>query len=318
MIDVVTIGEILIDLVATQSDVRLFDAPAFEPKPGGAPANVAVGVARLGKSAAFIGKVGGDEFGQGLENLLGQEGVDTSGVLTDSESLTTLALVALSTGGEPHFAFAPGAHTRLQPEDIPQNIVRSARIVQFGSVSLAHEPVRTATLFAQRLAYDAGATVVYDINWRPFLYQNRPRNEALTILREPLAWCHVVKLNSGELHLLTDSDDVEVGLEYLAKQTPASLIVVTRGAKGCTASFRGDILHIAAPTITQVVDTTGAGDAFLAALLSVLPDHPDSLDTAELPSLLQYANAAGSMAVTRRGAIPALPSKAELSEFICR
>ena len=174
----------------------------------------------------FIGKVGADEFGQGFINRLRQEGVDTTGVLTDPEALTTLALVALSAQGDPHFAFAAGAHTRLTPEEVPQDLIRAARIVQFGSVSLAHEPVRTATLFAQRLAYEVGSIVVYDVNWRPFLYQNRPREEALATLREPLPWCHVVKLNAGELRLLTDCDAVVPGLARLSQQTPAPLIIV--------------------------------------------------------------------------------------------
>src|SRR5579884_1070577 len=213
MFDVVTLGEILIDLIATQRNVSLYDTPAFEPFPGGAPANVAVGVARLGKRAAFVGKVGGDDFGVGLRRLLEAEGVATHGLVTDPQALTTLALVALHENGDPHFAFHVGAHATLTGDEIDQGVLRQARIFHIGSVSLAHEPICTTTLAAFQSARDAGSTCSYDVNWRPLLWPDQATGIALA--RRPLAIADIVKLNATELRLLTGSDDPQDGIERL-------------------------------------------------------------------------------------------------------
>src|SRR5947209_8136519 len=170
MIDVVAVGEILIDMIATSKDVSLFAAPSFVPLPGGAPANVAVGVKRLGKSSAFIGKVGRDNFGGGLRNLLRAEGVDVRGLLDDPQHFTTLAFAVLSAQSEPQFDFFVGAHAHLQISDLDASLLREARIVHGGSVTLTQEPSRSATLAAWQIGHDAGAICTYDVNWRPRLW----------------------------------------------------------------------------------------------------------------------------------------------------
>lgn len=309
MIDVVTLGEILIDLVATQKNVSLFAAPAFEPKAGGAPANVAVGVQRLGKTAAFIGKVGRDEFGQGLRATLAKEGVETRDLLDDARLPTTLAFVSLAEEGETHFAFYPGAHTNLTLDDLDLDLIRSARIFHCGSVSLAHEPVRGATLAALRTARDARVICSYDVNWRPALWEDAVAG--LARVRQPLALADIVKLNAGELRLLTGEADVERALLGLA--TPAALVVVTLGGEGCTYRFGGKLYRQASAPVGEAVDATGAGDAFVAALLATLPSHPRDLDAAALDHMSRRACRAGAITVTRRGAIPALPTAAELA-----
>ncbi len=316
MIDVLTIGEILMDLVATQTDVTLFDAPAFQPNPGGAPANVAVGVARLGRTAAFIGKVGADEFGAGLRALLEREGVVTRGLFTDPDAMTTLAFVALSASGDPHFAFAPGAHTHLTAADLPLDLIRDARMVYAGSVSLANEPVGAATLAALALARQAGAFIAYDVNWRPTLYRHLPLTTALDIVRQPLRHANLVKLNAGELRLLTGSEDIPAGLDHLRAWTDAELIVVTLGERGSAAWFANQLIEVPAPPVERVVDATGAGDAFLAALLVALSDNPRDLDAHGVRAALRRAGVAGAITVTRHGAIPALPTAANLDAML--
>lgn len=308
MIDVVTLGEMLIDLVATQKNVPLFAAPAFEPKAGGAPANVAVGVQRLGKTAAFIGKVGSDEFGQGLRETLAQAGVETRNLLDDARLPTTLAFVSLSEGGETHFAFYPGAHTNLTPDDLDLDLIRSARIFHCGSVSLAHEPVRSATLAGLRAAHEAGVVCSYDVNWRPALWKDAATG--LELARQPLELADIVKLNASELRLLTGDADVERALLGLA--TPAALVVVTLGGDGCIYRFDGRLYRQASVSVGEAVDATGAGDAFLAALLATLSGHPRDLDAAALDHMMRRASRAGAITVTRRGAIPALPTASEL------
>lgn len=311
MVDVVCLGEILIDMVATTADVTLFDAPAFEPKAGGAPANVAVGVCRLGKTAAFVGKVGRDEFGQGLRRLLIAEGVDARYLVDDAEALTTLALVSLTASGDPHFAFYAGAHTQLQPSDIPLDVIQQARIFQCGSVMLAHEPARTTMVTALQQARAAGVICAYDVNWRPTLWPDAA--QGLALAAQPLAWADICKMNATELRLLTNVTDRDAAIKQLA--TPAALVVVTLGAEGCLYRCNGQVGHVPAPAITTAIDATGAGDAFMAALLANLPDHPARLDEAAIRPLLRLACAAGTLAVTRRGAIPGLPTAAELATF---
>jgi fructokinase len=310
MIDVVAVGEILIDLIATERDVPLFAAPAFRPLPGGAPANVAVGVRRLGGSAAFIGKVGRDEFGQGLRHLLEREGIETRGLVDDPQQMTTLAAVALSATGEPHFAFFAGAHALLSVNDLDRGLLAQARIVHGGSVALAHEPARSATLAAWEIARAAGALCAYDVNWRPALW---PDVEAgLAQARLPLAFADVVKLNAAELRLLTGIADLPAALAAL--ETPAALAVATLGAQGCLYRYQGAVALLPASAVTAVVDTTGAGDAFMAALLAGLREHPARLGPEAVTALLRRACRAGALSVTRIGAIPSLPYLTELEE----
>lgn len=309
MFDVLTLGEFLIDLVATAPSASLYHAEAFMPKPGGAPANVAVGVQRLGKKAAFIGKVGKDDFGQGLRQLLEQEGVATEFLLTEPASFTTLALVALTSDGEPRFTFAVGAHAQLRPADLDAAAFASARILHIGSVSLAHEPVRSATLAALTLARTAGAICSYDVNWRPALWPAAAAGLALA--RVPLAQVDICKMNVAELRLLTGQGDARAGLAAL--ETAAPLVVVTLGPEGCLFRLNGHISQVAAPQVASVVDSIGAGDAFMAALLAFLPAHPADLSLEDARLLLARACQSAALSVTRRGAIPSLPYAHEIA-----
>ena len=299
MPDVTCLGEFLIDMVSTQRNVPLFDAPAFEPKPGGAPANVAVGVARLGAQVAFIGKVGKDDFGRGLTQLLADEGIDTHNLLADSEALTTLAFVSLSDTGDPSFAFFAGAHTRLQPADLDLALIRASKILHFSSITLAHEPCRSATHEAIRVAKAAGVLVSYDVNFRPALYPDREVGRQL--ISAPLPLVDILKMNEGEIKLLTGESDVEAGLRKIDSNSP--LVVVTMAEKGCLYRFDGKIHHAAVPPI-EAVDATGAGDAFMAALLAGyrLPLSEDYLQ-----NLMLRACKAGAITASKRGAIPSLP-----------
>jgi fructokinase len=308
MVDVVVLGEALIDLIATQRNVTLFDAPAFEPKPGGAPANVAVGVRRLGRSSALIGRVGRDDFGRGMRHLLESEEVTTTNLLDDPDLMTTMALVSLSDTGDPHFAFYMGASTRLQPSDLDQDLIANARLFHFSSVSLAREPARSATLEALRIAKAHGVWCSYDVNWRPAIWSDQAKG--LAIIKEPIPKIDILKLSAGELQLLTGSANPRDGLEHL--DVPAALVIVTSGKEGCLYRFDGAIAQQSVDPVENVIDATGAGDAFMSAVLAGL--HLP-LNAAELPRLMRRACKAGAITVTRRGAIAALPYLDDLAEF---
>lgn len=309
MSEIVTLGELLIDMVSTQKDVSLFDAPAFEPKAGGAPANVAVGVKRLGRSTAFIGKVGADDFGRGLRRTLDQEGVDTRNLLDDPQTLTTLAFVSHSASGDPAFAFFEGAHVRLSPADLDVKLIQNARIFHFGSVSLVHDPARSATLEALRIARAAGVICSFDLNWRPALWGTGDISTAA----EPLAEVDIIKMNELELSLVTGETDPQTALHKL--RVPARLVLITLGAKGCIYRYGGQVYAANVPPVSQVVDATGAGDAFTAATLAGLPADLDHLNEAFLGRLMRRACQAGAITTTRRGAIPSLPRLEELESL---
>ena len=204
MMDITTIGEVLIDL--TQTGVSPQNVPLFASNPGGAPANVAVAAARLGAKTAFIGKVGRDGFGAYLTGVLKENGVDVSGLRTDAAP-TTMAVVTVSDTGERSFRFVRGADSALSPDEVDARLVENTKVLHFGSVSLTAAPARSATLFAARQARAHGVLVSYDPNYRDALWTSR--EEAVEWMRTPLPLVDVLKLSDEELPLITGTDDPE-------------------------------------------------------------------------------------------------------------
>ena len=312
--DVVCFGEMLIDFVPTVNGVSLADAPAFQKAPGGAPANVAAGVAKLGKSAAFIGKVGEDEFGHMLVKVIAEAGVEVRGVRYDERARTALAFVTLKANGEREFMFYrhPSADMLLRPDELDTELIESAAIFCFGSISLIAEPTRSALWAAVEIADHAGATLVYDPNLRLPLW---PSAEAAKAGILSLWHCaHVIKISDEELLFLAgeNSDTAARSLWHDGLR----LLVVTEGGAGCryyTAEASG---RVAGYGVTAV-DTTGAGDAFVAGLLSQLAGQPRLWEDEEaLTAALRMANAAGAITTTQRGAIPALPTAEQVRALV--
>jgi len=311
--DVVTCGELLIDFVALRRGVRLPDAPAFRRAAGGAPANVAVGVARLGRRAAFLGQVGDDDFGHFLAETLCRAGVDTRGLRFSSAARTALAFVSLRADGERDFLFYrhPSADMLWRPEDVERSVAGATRIVHFGSVSLIDEPARSATLEAVALARAGGALVSYDPNLRLTLWPS-PTAAREGMLRG-LAEADLVKLSSEELAFLTGSSDPASARQLWHDRL--RLLVVTLGAAGCAYLTRhGEGCVPGFPV--RVVDTTGAGDGFVAGLLVGLLEHGGEWSQETIERALRLANAVGALVCTRRGAIPALPTRQRVMQFL--
>lgn len=280
MTDITAVGEILIDL--TQCGTNDQGIPVFAANPGGAPANLAVAAARLGASAAFIGKVGGDSFGTFLRGTLVENNVDVSGMVTDPRSATTLAVVALDKQGERTFSFYrdPSADVNLRADEISGEQLKNTRFLHFGSVSLTTEPARSATLHAARTAKAQGAIISYDPNYRASLWPD-PQT-AVEWMLEPLGMVDVLKVSDEELPLLTGTSDPETGSAILADKG-IRLVLVTLGAEGAYYRFDGHTGHI--PGVPCVVgDTNGAGDTFLGAVLAQLAGLP-GLDALTVPAL---------------------------------
>ncbi len=305
-IDVVALGELLIDF--TPEGFSSSGSTLYERNPGGAPANVLTALARLGGRGAFIGKVGDDQFGHFLKAVLEENGVDARGLRFSGQANTTLAFVELDAQRNRSFSFwrKPGADTLLDTADVDLGLIAEARVFHFGSLSLTHEPARSATLTAAAYAKRTGKIVSYDPNWRPPLWASEAAAKHGMLLGVEFA--DVLKLSDVELELMSGESDLEKGSEKVAKMGP-DLVVVTLGPEGCYFRCPSGTGYL--PTYdTQVVDTTGAGDAFMGGLLfhlTRLNRSPKGLDVPTLQGILDFSNAAGALCASKKGAIPAMP-----------
>ncbi|CAN7006415.1 unnamed protein product [Brassica rapa subsp. trilocularis] len=315
---VVCFGEMLIDFVPTVGGVSLAEAPAFKKAPGGAPANVAVGVSRLGGSSAFVGKVGDDEFGRMLAEILRLNNVDNSGMRFDHEARTGLAFVTLRGDGEREFLFFrhPSADMRLLESELDKNLIQKAKIFHYGSISLIEEPCRSTQLAAMKIAKASGSLLSYDPNLRLPLWpsEEAARKEIMSI------WnlADVIKISEEEITFLTGGDDPyddEVVLRKLFHPN-LKLLVVSEGPNGCryyTQEFKGRVGGVK----VKAVDTTGAGDAFVSGLLNSLASDLTLLtDEKKLREALLFANACGAITATERGAIPAMPTMDAVQDLL--
>jgi sugar/nucleoside kinase (ribokinase family) len=323
--DVVCLGEILIDMFPEEIGRRLVDVSAFHPKPGGAPANVAVAARRLGASSAFIGKIGDDAFGHYLLDVLRDEGVETRGMRVDATARTTLAVIAMPDAHSAEFVFYrnPGADMLLRPDELDEALLRQARALHFGSLSLVAEPSRSATLRAITLAGQAGALLSFDVNYRPSLWPDPAT--AVEIIRAVLPLAHLVKVNEAELRLLAGRDDPAAGSAALMSGAN-QVCLVTLGAAGSAFRLRGaegDEFAAIPAFPVETVDAIGCGDAFMAGVLTRLTagdgrDWPERLTEPFLRQALRYASAVGALTAQRPGVIPALPTAAEVETFLDR
>ena len=317
MPDVVCLGELLIDFVPTVTGTSLIDAPAFKKAPGGAPANVAVGLARLGVPSAFMGKVGDDPFGHFLAQTLAEAGVDTGPLCFTDRARTALAFVSLRADGEREFMFYrhPSADMLFTPDEVDRTALGAAKALHYGSISLIGEPSRSATLHAIATAREAGCLISCDPNLRLALWADR--EAAGAGLRLAIAEAEVVKISDEELRFLTGSDDPAAARRQLWHDRLA-LMVVTLGSAGCvyfTPRCEGVVVGFG----VAAVDATGAGDGFVAGLLQgLIAERAIVGDEPRLRELCRFANAVGAITTTERGAIPALPTRERVLAFLER
>ncbi len=314
MFDVIACGELLIDFVSTESGVTLAEAPAFKKAAGGAPANVAVGVARLGYRAGFLGQVGEDDFGHFLADTVAETGVNVGGLRFSDAARTALAFVSLRADGERSFMFYrhPSADMLWRPEDVDAEYAGSTRIFHYGSISLIGEPSRSATLAALAYARDGGALISYDPNLRLALWPSADAARAGILAGWPHA--DLAKVSEEELEFLTGETDLARGARALWHDR-LKLLVVTRGGAGSVYFTPREDGFVPAFRV-EPVDTTGAGDGFVAGLLAGLLDQGLRFERAVIESALRLGNAVGALATTQRGAIPAMPTRATVDAFM--
>lgn len=314
--DIVCLGEMLVDMFPAEIGRSLVDVSAFRPKPGGAPANVAVAAVRLGARSAFIGKVGDDAFGHHLADVLRQEGVEVCGMRYDREARTGMAFIAMPDVNSYEILFYrnPGADMRLQADELDRELLREIRAFHFGSLSLIQEPSRSATLEAAKIARESGALVSFDVNYRSDLWS---REEARDRVMATIPHVDLLKVNEIEVDLLTGSTDPAVASQELLALGP-DICVVTLGPEGSSFRVAEGGEHIPAFAV-ETVDATGCGDAFIAGLLCQLvvgTEWRDSLSVARMREIVRYANAVGALTALTQGVIPALPTAARVDEFL--
>ena len=314
-LDVLTIGDFLVDMVAPDAS-HLRSATVFHRTAGGAPANVAVAAARLGARSGFMGAIGADAFGEFLRDTLAEHGVNGEALLSVPQR-TTLALVAKNSGGIPDFVFYRGADAAFRPEDVREDLIAQSRFLCAGLTSMTVEPERSAVYAAVEMAQRHNVLVCIDPNLRPSSWPSL--GDALDTAAPLLAAADILKINDEEARLFTGVQDLEGAVEAL--DVSQRLLVITLGAEGCLWHRQGEGGRIYAPQI-ELQDSTGAGDAFLGALLSELSaagiqrDNFSSLTVSDLEAALTFACAAGAISCTRVGAMASLPTRSEVEQLL--
>ena len=289
--DVTALGELLIDF--TENGTSAQGNPLFEANPGGAPCNVLAMLTKLGHKTAFIGKVGDDFFGKQLREAITEVGIDSTGLLSDPEIHTTLAMVHTYPDGDRDFSFYrnPGADMMLK------------------------EAIRAATKKAISIAEEANALISFDPNLRPPLWKSL--DDAKEQVLYGLGHCHILKISDNEIQWLTGKEDYTDGVNWIRERYNIPLILVSMGKEGSRAYYEDKIVEIKPFLQKNTIETTGAGDTFCGCVLHYICEHGlDNLTEADLTSMLTFANAAAARITTRKGALRVMPDRAEIEKEI--
>ena len=307
MIDVVALGELLIDFATQSVDGEGY--PTMAAHPGGAPANFLAALTKFGANTALIGKVGSDTFGKLLLGTLQKAGIETRGMVVTDDVFTTLAFVTFDEHGDREFAFSrkPGADTCLSFDEIDLSLIDEAKVFHFGTLSLTDEPARSATQKCVAYAREKGKLVTYDPNLRKPLWANL--EEAKRQLIWGLGQADVVKISDEEVEFLFGLG-VEEGAKYILENFGVKLVFVTCGADGCF--FKNDLAEGHVPSLTgiKVIDTTGAGDIFGGSAVSQIlktGKAPEALTEEDLRQIVRFACTSAGLSTTTPGGISAVP-----------
>ncbi|HYQ86260.1 MAG TPA: carbohydrate kinase [Bacteroidota bacterium] len=314
---ITSVGEILVDFVSTRAGTTLSKAPGFTKHAGGAAANVAVGLAKLGVRTAFIGRVGRDPFGHFLASELRKNGVNTARVRIDDSHRTRLAFVSRTRSGGRDFVFwgSSPADEQLQRSDVDFARLSRSSIIHIGSFLLLKDPARSTAFHIAEKASRLGSIVSFDPNLRLSLW--RSAREARRNLLRMVRHTSVLRLNSEEAYFLTGSRRYRRAGAKLLAEGP-NLVAITLGARGCYACTKLHSVFVRGFKVA-VVDTTGCGDGFLAALLFgslAGRNQIRNFSASTLESICRFANAAGALTAMRPGVISALPSRRQVERFL--
>ena len=315
--DVVALGELLIDF--TENGKSNQGNLLFEANPGGAPCNVLAMLQRLGRRTAFIGKVGNDMFGELLADAVREQGICTDNLIKDSEIPTTLAFVHNAEDGDRSFSFYrnPGADMMLRVEDINPEMVSSTKVFHFGTLSMTDTYVAETTKTAVDWAKKYGKLISFDPNYRPLLW--RSEDEAKKAMWYGIENCDILKISDDEIAFLTGESDIDKGVKLIAKRSGARFIFATLGRSGSKAYYDGKVVFGHPFIQADTIETTGAGDTFMACVIDkVLKYGMDNLTEEQLLDMLLTANAAAAIITTRKGALRVMPTQEEINKLLGR
>ncbi len=314
MIDVVALGELLIDFACLSTDCDGY--PTMAAHPGGAPANFLAALTKFGAKTALLGKVGTDAFGKMLTATLEKAGIETRGLIATDDVFTTLAFVTFDEHGDRAFSFSrkPGADTCISFEELDLSLIDEAKVFHFGTLSLTDEPARTATYKAVAYAKSKGKLITYDPNLRKPLW--RDLQEAKKQLIWGLTQADVVKISDEEVEFLFGLG-VQEGAQYILENFPVKLVFVTCGADGCLFKNATAEGHVPSLKNIQVKDTTGAGDIFGGSAVWKLLQYgtdPGAMDAAALTDVVRFACTSAGLSTTKSGGISSIPEYTQVLE----
>lgn len=314
---VICIGELLIDFICSDINSNLEGGTHFIKKAGGAPANVAVAISRLGGRALFAGKVGSDSFGGFLKGVLDQNGVDTSMLIQDNLSNTTLAFVSLKSDGERDFIFNRGADGLHMYNELDMEAVKKSSIIHFGSATaLLGGPSKETYLRLMKESKENSKFISFDPNYRTDLWKGRQK-EFVETIRGCIPMADFVKTSNEEIRLISGKEDLNKAAEVL-HGLGAKVVAVTLGKNGTLIS-NASASKIVRSIKVNAIDSTGAGDAFVGAFLYKLSklEIPQSVfeDFEKLQEITYFANKVGAIVCTKIGAISSMPTLNEVNNI---
>lgn len=304
------VGELLIDFYCTDVGVSLQDGINFEKQAGGAPANVSAAIAKLGGNTTILGRVGEDQFGDFLENTLTDVNVDTSMLQRDPTVGTTMAFVSLQKDGERDFKFYRGADANLTLQELNIGYILASEILHFGSATATLGGSSLETYFSlMGKAKEEGKLITFDPNYRKDLWDKNTKL-FVKLAKRAMAVADFVKMSEEELTIISGKSDLIEGI-LSTHELGFFVIAVTLGDKGTMLSIKGKYSIIPSIEVNSI-DSTGAGDAFVGAILyqlSLSKDCKQILNDAEkMKEIILFANKVGALVCTKIGAITALPT----------
>lgn len=312
-LDVIALGELLIDF--TENGFSANGNPLLEANPGGAPCNVLAMLQNLGKKTAFIGKVGKDAFGDYLKDTVCQAGIDVTNLIQDATVPTTLAFVHTAADGDRSFSFyrEPGADMMLSESEIDYSQIAESEIFHFGTLSMTHDGVRAATIKAVDYAKEHGLLISFDPNYRPLLWKKE--EAAKEMIRYGCSVCDILKISDDEITFITGKDTVEEAIPLFLEMHRPKLMCVTCGKNGSIAIYKDMQVACDAVLRPDTIETTGAGDTFMACVLNYVLEHGiEDLSKDDLYQMQRFAAMAASIITTRKGALKVMPTKDEIMD----
>lgn len=313
--DVTALGELLVDF--TENGISAQGNTLLEANPGGAPCNVLAMLKNLGKKTAFIGKIGNDALGKMLKKTVEDQGICIDNLVEDEEIHTTLAFVHSDKDGDRSFSFYrnPGADLMQQWEEINVDFLVNTKIFHFGTLSMTEEEIKNVTKKAVQKAKENGVLISFDPNFRPPLWKDM--EDARQQMWYGIGQCDILKISDDEILFLTGTKDIDEGIARIREKSHAKLICATMGKNGSKVYYKGKTVFGRPFLRKDTIETTGAGDTFMACVLNtVLEKGLEQLTQESLTEMLLFANAASSIITTRKGALKVMPQRQEILDCL--